>query len=250
MSGAVSRVLVIGGAGSLGRAVCSLLSSSGFVPISCDLTASPTARASIIVCPNLSPSGLATTLHAALSTAPPLAGIIVTAGAWEGGNAADAKFLEKYAKLDASCVTPALAGAALAAGGVLSPRGLFVCTGAAAVLPSNTPPTGMLAYALAKSTTHALIRVMGTKGGGLPGECRAIAIAPHTLDTVANRTAMPDADVSSWTKPEVLADKIIGWLRELGLGSPNADETVSKIPQSGSIVEVRTKGGKNEWIYQ
>ena len=38
---------------------------------------------------------------------------------------------------------------------------------------------------------------------------RVNAVAPSTLDTGANRAAMPDADVSRWVKPEDLAAAIV-----------------------------------------
>jgi len=40
---------------------------------------------------------------------------------------------------------------------------------------------------------------------------RVNAVVPTTIDTPANRTAMPDADFSSWTPPERIA-RVILWL--------------------------------------
>jgi dihydropteridine reductase len=138
-----------------------------------------------------------------------------------------------------------LVGANLATSGLLAVGGLFVATGAAAALDAKSPPSGMLAYALAKGATHALIRGVGSAGGGLPEGARAIAIAPHTLDTAANRAAMPGADASQWTPPEAIAEEISRWMR----GQASAAAASAAAPKSGSIVEVRTKSpGVHEWI--
>jgi NAD(P)-dependent dehydrogenase (short-subunit alcohol dehydrogenase family) len=227
----MQRVLVLGGGGSLGRVLCSSLQSSGYIPISVDLIASPTARASYIISPNLSPTSVASALRAALASAPPLAAIIVTAGAWEGGNASNPSFLESYERLNHACLTPALVGATLAASTstFLSPGGLFLLTGAAAVLDDKRPPSGMLAYALVKNATHALIRGVGGKGGGLSKGTCALALAPHTIDTRANRESMPKGDFNKWTKPEILASQIISWI-----------DKPHKRPASGTIVEVQS----------
>ena len=236
----MQRVLVLGGGGSLGRVLCSSLQSSGYIPISVDLIASPTARASYIISPHLSPTSVASALRVALrvASAPPLAAILVTAGAWEGGNASNPSFLESYERLNHACLTPALVGTVLAASseGLLAPGGLFLLTGAAAVLDAKTPPTGMLAYALVKNATHALTRGVGHEGGGLSQGTCALALAPHTIDTPANRESMPNGDFDRWTKPEILASKIISWI----------DKPKTR-PNSGTIVEVKSMRVTLSW---
>jgi NAD(P)-dependent dehydrogenase (short-subunit alcohol dehydrogenase family) len=239
------RVLVLGGAGALGRAVCTALTKSGMIPVSADFTSSAAARASIIVPANQSATDLSGALRAALSGAPALSGIVVTAGAWEGGGAGSPAFLSSWERLHSACLVPTLAGANLATSGLLAAGGLFVATGAAAALDAKSPPAGMLAYALVKGATHALIRGVGAAGGGLPEGARAIAIAPHTLDTAANRAAMPGADVSQWTPPDAIAEEISRWMHDQASAAAENAAT----PKSGSVVEVRTKSaGAHEWI--
>lgn len=71
------------------------------------------------------------------------------------------------------------------------------------------PGGGALAYAAAKAGVVALSQ-------GLAVEVRddnilVNAIAPSTIDTPANRAAMPDADTSRWSKPADIARTLL-WL--------------------------------------
>lgn len=67
--------------------------------------------------------------------------------------------------------------------------------------------SGMVAYATSKAAvaamTVALAEEMKSKG------ILVNAIAPSTLDTPANRAAMPDADFSKWVSLEAAAEAIV-----------------------------------------
>ncbi|BCA55259.1 3-oxoacyl-[acyl-carrier-protein] reductase FabG [Nitrospira sp. KM1] len=93
------------------------------------------------------------------------------------------------------------------------------------------PFPGAAAYIVAKSGLLALINVMAleTKGSGVTVN----GVLPATIDTPANRTNMPEADPSSWTKPESIAGTL------LFLASEAADQI------SGATIPVGTRiGGK------
>lgn len=68
---------------------------------------------------------------------------------------------------------------------------------------------GMVAYTASKGAvvamTHALAAEVGPKGISVN------AIAPTTIDTPANRAAMPDADRSRWVQPAEIAS-LAAWL--------------------------------------
>lgn len=66
---------------------------------------------------------------------------------------------------------------------------------------------GMIGYGVAKSAVHHLTRSLA-KDGGLPDESVAIAILPITLDTPMNRKWMPNADFSTWTSLDFVAEYI------------------------------------------
>lgn len=65
---------------------------------------------------------------------------------------------------------------------------------------------GAAAYAVSKAGVEALARALAAenKARGVRVNC----IQPGTIDTPANRAAMPGADRSGWTPPEQLADLI------------------------------------------
>ncbi|HUO97495.1 MAG TPA: SDR family NAD(P)-dependent oxidoreductase [Rhizomicrobium sp.] len=68
---------------------------------------------------------------------------------------------------------------------------------------------GAAAYAVSKSALHALVL-------NLAAELRLKAITvnavlPGTIDTPANRAAMPKADFTKWVAPEAIADTLV-WL--------------------------------------
>jgi NAD(P)-dependent dehydrogenase (short-subunit alcohol dehydrogenase family) len=65
----------------------------------------------------------------------------------------------------------------------------------------------MAAYTVSKAAVIRLTESMAAelKDEGINVNC----VMPGTIDTPANRQAMPDADYSRWTKPEAIADVIL-----------------------------------------
>ena len=74
---------------------------------------------------------------------------------------------------------------------------------------SYTGAAGKAAYAASKAAVVSLMRsaALELKDAGV----RVNAILPDTIDTQANRQAMPDADFDRWAKPEELA-RVTVWL--------------------------------------
>ncbi len=70
-------------------------------------------------------------------------------------------------------------------------------------------PAGLAAYAASKAGNVLLTETLQKEVAGQG--VRVVAVAPSTIDTPANRAAMPDADPSSWTSPEAIA-AVIHWL--------------------------------------
>ncbi len=86
---------------------------------------------------------------------------------------------------------------------------------------------GAAAYAVSKAGVEALMRALAAENAarGLRFNC----IQPGTIDTTANRAAMPDADRSGWTPPERLA-AVIAFL----LSPESAPLTGAVLPVAGS----------------
>lgn len=79
----------------------------------------------------------------------------------------------------------------------------MVTLGAAAAEPSGA---GMAPYAASKSAVARLTQSLSAElaGSGI----RINTLLPSIIDTPANRAAMPDADRSSWTHPDAIAEVV------------------------------------------
>ena len=84
-------------------------------------------------------------------------------------------------------------------------RGAIVLTGALAV---GRAGPGIALYAATKAALHEYARVLAAEVGA-DGVGLAL-LAPGTIDTEANRRAMPDADRRAWIPVEVLVDALLG----------------------------------------
>jgi len=140
--------------------------------------------------------------------------------------------------------------------------GLFVTIGATVAL-GGTP--GMMGYGLSKAATHHFVRTLGeSTGKAVTSQAKrrktrklwlrqqqqqhqqqqqqqdqknaylprlsVVGILPTTLDTPANREAMPSEDFAKWTQPADVAREIGVWLVEPALR-----------PHSGSLIKVHPK---------
>lgn len=190
-----------GGAGTLGQSVVKSFKARGWRTHSVDLKECPLADHSYSKFD-------ATNLKEKPDT------IVCVAGGWVGGDAADPALFQKLDKMMAMNLQPALQAAHVAH--CLKPGGLLVLTGAAPVYRGES--TGMVAYGIAKAGVHQLAKSMK-----LPEGAKTICILPRTIDTPANREAMPQSDYDSWTKPEVIASCIIRWSEGGSVGVPPAE---------------------------
>jgi len=102
--------------------------------------------------------------------------------------------------------TAAAMSRAVAPGMIARGRGVIVCIASQA---AHDAPPGIAAYAASKAAVVTLVgslqKELGEHG------IRVNAVVPTTIDTPANREAMPDADFSAWTPPERIA-QVIAWL--------------------------------------
>jgi NAD(P)-dependent dehydrogenase (short-subunit alcohol dehydrogenase family) len=105
-------------------------------------------------------------------------------------------------------------------------NGRILAIGSRAALEPG-PSVG--AYSASKAAMVSLIRTVAleNKDAGLS----ANVILPGTMDTPANRKAMPDANFSKWVRPTTVADLIV-WLA----GDAGRDVNGAAIPVYGSDV--------------
>jgi NAD(P)-dependent dehydrogenase (short-subunit alcohol dehydrogenase family) len=102
--------------------------------------------------------------------------------------------------------------------------GAIVNIGAAGAVKAAA---GMGAYAASKA---GVMRLTESLAEELKGRVRVNAVLPSIIDTPANRRDMPDADFSTWVKPDELAAVM------LFLASPEAEAvTGALLPVTGRV---------------
>jgi NAD(P)-dependent dehydrogenase (short-subunit alcohol dehydrogenase family) len=91
---------------------------------------------------------------------------------------------------------------------------------------AEAPGAGVGAYSASKAAMVSLVRTVAVenKDSGIT----ANVILPGTIDTAANRTAMPKADASQWVQPSAIASLIV-WLAS----DSASDVTGAAIPVYG-----------------
>jgi NAD(P)-dependent dehydrogenase (short-subunit alcohol dehydrogenase family) len=136
-----------------------------------------------------------------------LTGAVLAAGAWRGGHAFhEPEAAADYrAVMDANLETAQVALRALLGGMVARKRGSIVLIGSrSGVRPFSAP--GDAAYAATKAALTALTQTIAAEV--LEHGVRVNMVMPSTIDTAANRQAMPGADTSRWVSTDSLGDVI------------------------------------------
>lgn len=85
-------------------------------------------------------------------------------------------------------------------------------------LTALDPHAGLGAYVTFKAALVTLMRTLALENGGTG--VTANVVLPGTMDTPANRTAMPDADASKWLKTADVAE-VLYWLASEAAGQVN-----------------------------
>jgi NAD(P)-dependent dehydrogenase (short-subunit alcohol dehydrogenase family) len=199
------QVVITGGRGGLGGAVVEAFLAAGavcYLPERSPAPAPVPGRAQVIPGIDLTSEEAVRALYAGL---PALWASVHLAGGYAGKPLVQTSLADLRQQLDLNLTTAFLCcREAVRKMGSAGGRIVNVSSRAALV-----PSGGSLAYAAAKGAVVALTQ-------GLAEEVRpqgilVNAVAPSTLDTPANRAAMPGADHSRWTKPAEVARAIL-WL--------------------------------------
>jgi len=208
-------VIVTGGSGALGRATVSRFLSAGdrvVVPwilkaerdaIEAEEGAALAAGRLVLVEADLAEESGARTAAAAL---PGVEVLVNGVGGFLGGSPVLEADLDVWDRMFRINVRTAVAMSRAALPSMLARgRGAIVNIASRAAFDR---PAGLAAYASAKAAivvlTETLQREVQVQG------VRVNAVVPTTIDTAANRAAMPDADFSLWTPPARIADVIPG----------------------------------------
>jgi NAD(P)-dependent dehydrogenase (short-subunit alcohol dehydrogenase family) len=202
-------VAITGGAGALGSALAAYLVGKGYRAALFDTDRAKERLGQLVkelggerATFHCGDFGTAATWEAALATtkgafgASPSHGVLV-AGGWDGGTplhaAKDDSAYEKMMALNVDTVYRALR--ALLPSMVEKRRGSIVVVGSRAVERPWTS-AGSAAYGASKAAVVTMAQAVAQEV--LESGVRINAILPSTMDTPANRAAMPKADPSTW----------------------------------------------------
>jgi NAD(P)-dependent dehydrogenase (short-subunit alcohol dehydrogenase family) len=195
--------VVTGGTGALGAAVAQQLSDSGYeVHVTTSRELAPPGyqgpgRAHVVDLANLD------SLRALARTFERVDALVISAGAFAGVPLDDMTSRDLDAMFDVNARTAA---------NTLAAFGRKMARGSGVVLVGSQAYAGAANIALYAASKAAVVSL--AKSAALEWKSRGVrvnAVLPDTIDTAANRRAMPDADTSRWATPQAIADTI-AWL--------------------------------------
>ncbi|CAG8448237.1 6086_t:CDS:2 [Ambispora leptoticha] len=228
-----SRVLVYGGSGALGNGVVSLFSSQNWIVTSVGTRPNKQATHNIVVSldTSLEQQGEQVLRESnEYLKGEKYAAVLCVAGGFEMGNAAHKDFLKNSDLMLKKSLWSSLISARLAAH-QLQEGGLFTVTGTAGL--RATP--GFIGYGVAKAGVHQLVHSLASPKSGLPAKTKVVGLLPKMIDTPNARESSPNADFSSHTPIETLAQRLYNW-------------ATGKIPvPHGKLVEAITTKGETSF---
>lgn len=207
--------VVTGGTGGLGRAVVAALLARGdqvAVPYRdagrfASLRTSTGANESALLGANVSLDDTEATrgfFDDAAARFGRIDGVAALAGAYRGGATVEAAPAADWHDLIATNLTATWSTCRAALPHLLKAGGSVVTISARLASSGGAQAA---AYAVSKAGVEALTRVLALENR--ERGVRFNAIAPATIDTAANRAAMPKADPARWTSPDVLARLVL-----------------------------------------
>uniref|UniRef100_A0A0X3PHY4 Dihydropteridine reductase n=1 Tax=Schistocephalus solidus TaxID=70667 RepID=A0A0X3PHY4_SCHSO len=230
-----NRVIVYGGAGGLGSATVAYLKAKGLWVCSVASKPNKDADANVLItnrtCLEEQDAEVKKGVKEVLGDKS-VDAILCVAGGWAGGNCSGKGFIKNVDCVVKQSIWSSSIAASLSSS-YLRPGGTLVLSGASSAM---SPTPGMVAYGMAKAAVHHMTQSLASKGSGLPSDAFIAAILPSTLDTPMNRKWMPDADHSKWTPLNDVAELLYDWIQG------------KNRPPSGSLVELKTEGGKTNAI--
>lgn len=187
-----------GANGGLGPAVVSALRGAGAQVLTAARSGDVTLRADLTV------EGAAVTL---VKQAGRLDGVIHVMGAFAGGQTVDETPGEVFRQMMAVNFFSAVSLFQAALPELRrSHAGRLIAIGSRAV---QVPMAQTAAYAASKAALTSLVQTIAAEAAG--SGLTANIVSPGTIDTEANRSAMPGADTSQWIRPEAIGELAV-WL--------------------------------------
>ncbi|XP_060076578.1 exonuclease 3'-5' domain-containing protein 2-like [Ylistrum balloti] len=234
MATSAGQIVIYGGKGALGSACVSFFKGKGYWICSIDLAPNEMADANILVKTDVSWTDQETQVLGEMERlmgGNKLDAVFCVAGGWAGGNAADKAFVKNAdmmwkQSVWTSSISASIASKHLKEGGVLTLPG---------AMPALKGTPGMIGYGMAKAAIHQLVKSLASDKSGMPTNALTVAILPMTLDTPMNRKFMSEADFTTWTPLEFVAELFYKWM--IGSDRP-ANGSLMKLVTKDSITDV------------
>ena len=221
------KIIIVGGAGALGRVLTATFRPKWDVT-SIDVVRARDSTFSVLLPPNETPQSQAAAAAARLTGK--YRAILCVAGGFTMGSAASPDIFPQCEQMMKMNVNPSLLAAHLATK-FMEDNGMLMFTGAAVPFKSTAP--ACLAYSLAKNAVHSLALNMAARTD-LSSVATVVTILPSMIDTPANREAMPDADKSEWLSPEGISKLVKAWVD--GKNRPDNGSFVLLKKEKGEVV--------------
>ncbi|MFZ5971989.1 MAG: SDR family NAD(P)-dependent oxidoreductase [Bacteroidota bacterium] len=201
-------VLITGATGNLGRVVTDAFAQNGYQVVA--LVSPGKALPAPVVCyeADLAQERQTTdVIHKLLQQHPQLDAALLLAGGYAGGKLADTTQADVVKMIELNFFT-AFHVARIVHGHMCTQAqgGRVVLVGARPALQAKQA-TGSVAYALSKTLVMKLAEIMNAEGASK--NVITSVVVPSTIDTAANRAAMPQADFTKWVSAQHLAETML-----------------------------------------
>ena len=205
-----TSVLVTGGTGALGTAVTIRLLNEGYRVAATWVHEQEVARLieeagnPDLICVNADvtdPLSIDEAIRETEVRQGPIAGLVHLVGAWSGGSLTHDHSLETWNEmLDLNLTSAFLCCRAVLPGMIERDRGRMVLVSSRT---AEQERSGQVGYAVAKAGLQVLAETIVEENR--LANVTANVVAPSTLDTPANRRAMPSADIGEWVSVDDVA---------------------------------------------
>jgi NAD(P)-dependent dehydrogenase (short-subunit alcohol dehydrogenase family) len=148
-------------------------------------------------------------------------GLVNAVGGFAGGDLVSTPLPEWERMMKLNLTSTVIACRAVLPGMIEARRGRIVNIASRAVLP---PQGGFIAYTVSKAAVITLTQALAQEVK--PHGVAVNAVLPSTMDTPANRRAMPDADRSGWVSTDAVAGVVAFLLSDRGAAVTGSAVTV------------------------
>jgi NAD(P)-dependent dehydrogenase (short-subunit alcohol dehydrogenase family) len=212
----VARVaLVTGGTGALGQAISGTLLAAGAVvaipyaveeeraALEARLPSEQRARLLAIAADVTDEGAVDKFVQAVRDRHGRVDGLVNAVGGFAGGDLVSTSLAEWRRMMDLNLTSAVVTCRAVLPAMIAAGGGRVVNIASRAVVP---PQGGFIAYTVSKAAVITVTQALAqeVKRHGITVN----AVMPSTMDTPANRRAMPDADRSSWVRPDEVAEVV------------------------------------------